>query len=91
MTAGHIGNGHAGLGRFGQDGHLLIERIPTPALNAGQDFDSFRIVGHRRMTRRKPSPSLRSYVRFKWGPLQDPLNYRKLTVTRMSDNQHQIY
>src|SRR6185312_84959 len=72
MTAGHIGNGHAGLGRFGQDGQLLIQRIPTPALNAGQDFDSFRTVGHRRMTRRKPSPSLRSYVRFKWGPLQPP-------------------
>jgi hypothetical protein len=25
------------------------------------------------MTRRTPSPSLRSYVRSKWGPLHDPL------------------
>ena len=70
MTAGYIGNGHAGLRSFGQDGHLLIERIPTPALDAGQNFDSFRGVGHRRITRRKPRSSLRNYVRFKWGPLQ---------------------
>jgi hypothetical protein len=28
------------------------------------------------MTRRKPSPSLRSYVRFKWGPLQPASNIR---------------
>jgi hypothetical protein len=53
MTAGHIGNGHARLIRVGQNDHLLIERKSAPALPAGEDFDSIRIVGHRHMARRK--------------------------------------
>lgn len=60
----------------GVDRDDLIERIPTPALDAGQNFDSFRTVAHRRITRRKPRSSLRSHVRFKWGPLHHVLATR---------------
>ena len=73
MTTGHIGNRHAGLGCLGQHGELLIQRIPPAALDTGKDLDSIGTVRHRRITRRKPRSSLRSYVRFKWGPLQSAI------------------
>ena len=44
MTAGHIGNRHPGLGCFGQNGQLLIQRIPPAALDAGKNFDSISTV-----------------------------------------------
>ena len=69
MTAGYVGNRHPGLGGFGQYRQLLIQRVTPPTLDAGKNFDSIN-TGHSRMTRLTPSPSLCSYVRFKWGPFQ---------------------
>src|SRR5271170_2710061 len=69
MTAGYVGNRHPGLGGFGQYCQLLIQRVTPPTLDAGKNFDSINIR-HSRMTRLTPSPSLCSYVRFKWGPFQ---------------------
>jgi len=70
MTAGHVGNRHAGLACLRQDRQLLIHRPAAPALDLREDFDSINAARHSRITRRTPSSSLCSYVRFKWGPLQ---------------------
>jgi hypothetical protein len=70
MAAGHVGNRHAGLARLRQDRQLLIHRPATSALDLREDFDSVNIARHSRITRRTPSASLCSYVRFKLGPLQ---------------------
>lgn len=69
MTAGYVGNRHPGLRGFGQYRQLLIQRVTPATLDAGKNFDSINIR-HSRMTRLTPSPSLCSYVRFKWGPFQ---------------------
>jgi len=69
MTAGHVGNRHAGLACLRKDRQLLIHRPAAPALDLGEDFDSVNTARHSRITRRTPSASLCSYVRFKWGPL----------------------
>lgn len=71
MTAGHIGNRHAGPGRLRQHRQLLIQRITPTALDPREHFDSINTIGHSRMTRLTPSPSLCSYVRFHWGPLHN--------------------
>src|SRR5882762_890435 len=72
MTAGHVGNRHAGLCGFRQDCKLLVHRVAPATLDRREDFDSIDTAGHSRMTRRTPSSSLCSYVRSKWGPLQPP-------------------
>ena len=69
MTAGYVGNRHPGLGGFRQNRQLLVQRVTPATLDARKNFDSINIR-HSRMTRLTPSPSLCSYVRFKWGPLQ---------------------
>ncbi len=70
MTAGNIGNRHARLGGFLQHGQLLIDRVASTTLDPGQHLNSFDTIGHSRMTRLTPSPSLGSGVRSKWGLLQ---------------------
>jgi hypothetical protein len=72
MTAGYIGNRHPRLGRFLQNRHLLIRRIPTTALDTRKNFYSINIIRHSRMTRLTPSSYLYGYVRFKWGLLHLP-------------------
>jgi hypothetical protein len=47
MGAGYVGNRHAGLGGFNQDGKLLVPRIPA-ALDPREDFDSSSIDRHSR-------------------------------------------
>ena len=69
MTAAHVGNRHAGLGRLRQDRQLLIQRPASTALDLREDFDSINTARHSRITRRTPSSWLCSYVRLKWGPL----------------------
>lgn len=73
MTAGYVGNRHPGLSCLGQYRQLLIQRVTPPTLDAGKNFDSINIR-HSRMTRLTPSPSLCSYVRFKWGPFHPANN-----------------
>ena len=70
MTAGYVGNRHPRLGCFGQNRQLLVQRVTPATLDAGKNFDSIN-TRHSRMTRLTPSSSLCSYVRSKWGPLQD--------------------
>src|SRR5215468_6765836 len=70
MTAGHVGNRYARLSCFRQDRQLLIHRPAASALDLREDFNSVNTARHSRITRRTPSSSLCSYVRFKWGPLQ---------------------
>jgi hypothetical protein len=41
-------------------------------LDLREDFDSINTARHSRITRPTPSASLCSYVRLKWGPLQNP-------------------
>ena len=65
MTAGYIGNRHAGLGRLLDERHLLLGGISAPALNSDQNLDSISTVRHSRMPRRKPSSYLSNYVRLK--------------------------
>lgn len=60
MLAGNVGNRHAGLGSFCQDGHLLTQGIAPATLDPGKNVDSISTVSHRRMTRRKPSSYLRT-------------------------------
>ena len=79
MTASYVGNRHARLGGFGQDRQFLIHRPASPALDLREDFDSINTARHSRITRRTPSASLCSYVRLKWGPLQDE-RFRVLEV-----------
>src|SRR5215475_4206772 len=76
MTAAHVGNRHAGLGRLRQDRQLLVHGPASPALDLREDFDSVNTARHSRITRRTPSSSLCSYVRFKWGPLQEAMTWR---------------
>jgi hypothetical protein len=71
MTAGYVGNRHAGLAGLGQYRQLLVQRVTAATLNAGKNFDSIN-TRHSRMTRLTPSSSLCSYVRFKWGPFHGP-------------------
>jgi hypothetical protein len=69
----------ARLGCFGKDRQFLIHRPASPALDLREDFDSINTARHSRITRRTPSASLCSYVRLKWGPLQDE-RFRVLEV-----------
>lgn len=55
MVTRYIGNRHAGLSRFLQYRQLLIQRIPTAALDRTQHFNSIATVRHRRMTKLTPS------------------------------------
>jgi len=82
MTAGYVGNRHPGLGCFGQNRQLLVQRVPPATLDAGKNFDSINIR-HSRMTRLTPSPSLCSYVRFKRG--------RSTDLFLMCDRSDQIW
>ena len=48
---------HARLQRLVDDQELLLRRKPPPAGNAGDDFHLRKRLGHRRMTRTRPSSS----------------------------------
>jgi hypothetical protein len=88
MTAGYVGNRHPGLGGFGQYRQLLIQRVTPPTLDAGKNFDSINIR-HSRMTRLTPSPSLCSYVRFKWGPFHNGIRRQNaLTPAPFETHNH---
>lgn len=61
MLAGHKRNRHSRLGGFRHRRQLLLYRISTSALYAGEHLNSINCVRHSRITRRTPSPSLCSY------------------------------
>ena len=86
MTAGYVGNRHPRLGCFGQNRQLLVQRVTPATLDAGKNFDSIN-TRHSRMTRLTPSSSLCSYVRSKWGPLQEATQ----TAYRVSGGAFQTY
>ncbi len=57
MQAGDGRYRHAELhGRIDQ-GKLLIGTVAPPALASGDDFHAGRVIGHRRIPRRKPRSS----------------------------------
>ena len=72
MTAGDIGNRHAGSGGLGQYRQLLIHRVSTTTLDAGEHFNSICGTRHSRTPRLTPSLSVCGYVRSKRGLLQCP-------------------
>ena len=61
MASSHIGNRDPGLGGFLHDPKLLVDGIPSTALNTRINLNSFCIRRHSRMTRLTPSSYLRQH------------------------------
>ena len=70
MLSSHIGNGDPGPRGFLQDPQLLVDGIPSTALNTRINLNTLCIRRHSRMTRLTPSSIYDNTVRSKWGLLQ---------------------
>ena len=72
MLPSHIGNRDPGPRGFLQDPQLLVDGIPSTALNTRINLNSFYIRRHSRITRLTPSSYLRQHCPVEMGAAPVP-------------------
>jgi len=82
MLPSHIGNRDPGTGRFLQDPQLLVDGIPSTALDTRINLNTLCIRRHSRITRLTPSSYLRQHCPVEMGAA--PRGDRKLPSAQAS-------